>query len=303
MWWTEEDGIRKQKSTGLSKSEFTWEQAQSIIDKASGRENENKKNSYTLSWFRQKILERALTEGLRESTIEEHRKALNHLINIYSAEYSIMEIGRSSVRRIQEYLINKGNQPPTINKILRHLRGSFERLVDDEILEKNPFRKFKALHEQQQAKALSDGDLSRFIETVNKSPNEAGRRLVYLYLYTGARRKEILSVEQQEIDTVSWTMQIMNVKDRQRVKRTITVHPDIREHVEYFLANNSSQYPFNICKPDTITHWIKAWMREAGLDERYHLHSLRHTFATRAVSRGNSTYGISRNTWGTQLSW
>ncbi len=29
-------------------------------------------------------------------------------------------------------------------------------------------------------------------------------------------------------------------------------------------------------------------MRAAGLDEKYHLHSLRHTFASRAVNKGNS---------------
>ena len=295
MWWTEPDGKRVQKSTGLPKAEYTREQAQARINEVSGSDSKPENKSFTLAWFVDYILDRIEREGVRESTLKEYKIALNHMKALYGDSYSLMKIKKDAVWRIQEYLLDKGNKPPTVNKVLRHLRGAFERLVDDETLDRNPFRKFRGVHEpNDKRKNLSLDELKRFLSIVNDSKNEAGKRLVRICVFTGIRRSEVLSIKRNDVDLINNRVCVQNIKHREKRKRWITIPDEVREHFEFFLKKNKSDTPFMVCYPDTLGDWTKEWMRQADLPEYFHLHSLRHTFITLAIENGTPIREIQR---------
>ena len=76
-------------------------------------------------------------------------------------------------------------------------------------------------------------------------------------------------------------------READKHKDTREIPEVVIEDFRYFLLKNfNSPKPFNVCRPNTYTHWTKKLLREAGLSEDLHLHSLRHTFVTLALNNG-----------------
>ena len=244
----------------------------------------------TLSWFHEEILRRLEREGKGKSTIKEYRIALDHLLAVYGADYPLRQFRRADIGPLQDKLL-KSAQSPTVNKILRHIRAAFQRLVDDEILERNPFRRFHALREPDRPRHLSKSEALDFLQSVESEPSEAIRRLIRLYLFTGRRRQEILSIRRDCIDLAAGTMRVTNVKSRTREMQSITIPQAVRPDVEWFLSQGKSPEPFRVCHPDFITRRVKRYLAASGHPD-LHLHSLRHTFVTLALGNGVSIWDI-----------
>ena len=149
-----------------------------------------------------------------------------------------------------------------------------------------------------------------------ESGNEHGWRLMYVFLYSGARCAEILTITRKEIDTENWTMAVLNNKTYEKEARLIGIHPEIREHVAWFLENGHGKSkiklnsieprkPFRICSEATASKWAHDWFRKADISSMK-LHSLRHIYATWAVEKnvnirhlqeslGHSTVRVTEN--------
>ena len=279
---------------GLSADEYTKEQAEEILLEKFGIMPEAPEpGTETLSWLKDELLRRFRIDGMRKTTIKEYRIALDHLINHLGANFKIREIARSHVYKFQEYLLNNRDKPPTVNKICRHLRGAIERMVDLEILDRNPFKKFPLLEESPEGpQHFTVKQLQYFLDIVNQSNNEEGKRLVFICIATGIRRIELLEIQRENINLDNNRVCVMNSKHKRRIKRWITIPKSVRQDFEWFLENYSGEYPFRVCHPDTFTHWVKNWIREAGMPESLHLHSLRHTFTTLALQAGESVWRL-----------
>ena len=306
-WWiaraiVEPDGTRRRsllsgRSLGLDVATHSREQAQSIIDDYYRVIPEsligNPYHPKTVGWFRDAMLVRLEREGMRDSTLREFRISLRHCATALGADTPLASLTRAAVRKVQDYLLDRGNRPASVNKVCRHIRAAFNRLVDDETLSVNPFARFRSLSVMPpERRHLTLDDLRRFIEIVNASPNEAGRRLVYISLYTGRRRREILELPRDAIDLKRSRILIMNVKHREHRRRWIPVTPEVAGHLAWFLEHSVSAYPLRVCHPDTYTDWVKRWLRAAGLPDSLHLHSLRHTFVTHALAQGIPAWHI-----------
>ncbi len=259
-------------------------------------------DAVTLVWFRTAVLHRLDRAHARPGTVKEYRIALNHLTACFGEDYPLRDFRRADVGRLQDYLAALGQQPPTTNKICRHLRGAFSRLVDEELLDRNPFRKFRTIEENGRKKNLTRAETLRFLEVLAAHPDEAIRRLIRIYLFTGRRRGEILFLPRRNIDTTAWTLRVANNKARRLDEQVIRIHPGIRRSVAWFLQQPRRSasapvppepgrplrdYPFCVCREDYITRVVKRLLRSSGLGA-LHLHSLRHTFGTLARESGVS---------------
>ena len=298
-WWLSyyDDHGRLQmscKKFALSIDKYTKEQAEAILLKELHLVPEAPEpGAETLSWLKDEILRRFQIEGMRKTTIKEYRIALDHLINHCGADFKINEITRAHVYKLQESILKKGSRPPTVNKICRHLRGAFERMVDLEILDRNPFRKFPSLEEIPAGpQHFTPKQLQHFLDIVIRSSNEEGKRLVFICIATGIRRIELLEIQREDIDLENNRVRVMNAKHKRRVKRWITIPKSVHNDFKWFLDRDPGEHPFKVCHPDTFTHWVKDWIREAGMPESLHLHSLRHTFTTLALQAGESAWRL-----------
>ena len=308
MWYYQGDR-RVKEATKYSRALYTRDQVLRFINVDVNKEREKIIPGYlTVGILRDQMLDRIEQEGKRKGTVSNYRNALDHLVAEFGSDFPVRDVSRSAVWRIQKYLIDKGDRPATANKIIRHLRGVFSRLVDDDILEKNPFRKFKALAEPNDKKRYIDiDDLKRLLAIARSSGNEGGWRLLNIAAFTGCRRREILEIKRDEIDIENRRVRVMNIKHSEYRKRwlpfpepVVFENPDYRpgddsekemtidlaEHFCWFLEKSRALLPLNICHPDTFGDWTKRWILQAGLSPDLHLHSLRHSFVTLAIQAG-----------------
>ncbi len=288
----EGNGSRKASSTGLKTCDYSRDEVLQIVYEEFGIVEVP---TYSLEWFMTYIMDRLETKGVRESTINEYRIALQHIIDIYGNDYRVTNIRKADVFTVKKYLLDKGDRPATVNKVCRHLQGAFERLLDDEIIDKNPFRKFERIIEpDDKIRHLEHVELKRFLDVVTRSTNESGKRLARILVFTGRRRCEILYIKREDVDIANSRMLVENNKHRSRRKKWITIPKEICPDVAWFLEHRTGMYPFKVCSPDTLSRWIKEWLIESGCGDR-NCHSLRHTFITLAGKNGTELWRIQRH--------
>jgi len=241
----------------------------------------------SLSWLRDEIILRTKTEGLRPSTVKEYRIACDHLIEMLGSSFPLAKIARFHANELQKHLISRGDTPATVNKVCRHVAAAFQRLVDDEFLEKNPFKKYTRLRESPRGpRHLTREQIIRLFEIVDATEKEEFKHLLRISMFTGIRRNEVLLIRRDEIDLERDRVKVMNVKIHDQRKRWIKIPDAARESFAWFLNHRDGDMPLKVCHPSTYSHWVKTMLREAGLQESLHLHSLRHSFITLAGEKG-----------------
>ncbi len=286
---------RSLRVLGLSVADHPKEEAERIFLQSIGLipSPESNGDIGTLSWLRTDMLNRLEAERRRKGTIREYRIALDHLIAVLGPEYRVKDIKKSDWLLVRTRLLDIGNSPATVNKTGRHLRGVFSRLVDDGLIDRNPFAKFARIEEQSRhTNVLSRDELKTFLVTVENSENAPGKKLAQILALTGRRRIEILTLRRDDIDLVGGKILVMNAKHRQQRKMWVPIPDDeiflydgtrhlfsVRGNIAWFLENRGGEEPLHACHPNTLSRWIKAWLIEIGRGD-LHAHDLRHTYIT-----------------------
>lgn len=302
--WVSPKG-RKRCSTHLTASGHTKEQALVKACKLLDITNSDQQpGMFDLDWLLRETKRRLDRENKPKSTIRCYDESIVRLINLLSGGFPVVDVKRFHVGELQDALLAKKNSPAYINKICRHIRAALNRLYDDEIIERNPFRKFKALSEwTDKAKHLTHSQAIEFLAVVrdwqppenftgDRLKREGIKRLIYIYLFTGRRLTEILTIERSDVDLARRTVLAVNNKQRRHVKESIDIPPMVLDDFAWFLDNFRSDKPFRIFHRDTVSRQIKSLMRLTGLPESIKPHSLRNTFTTLAIESGENIWKI-----------
>jgi integrase len=186
-----------------------------------------------------------------------------------------------SVKKIELFKRERQNyvKPVSLNIELRSLKAAFQVAVKWGYLKSNPFKDVKQLRvpETSAPRRLSDAEISRLLDVVD---DEKIRLLFELYLNTGGRRNEVLSLQWDNIDFENQTVTFANGTKFGK-KRVIPLNSRALEIFTYLRnsGHNNSSRIFNYEK-DYISRRFKYYARKAGLPESIRTHSLRHTFAS-----------------------
>ena len=247
-----------------------------------------------LAWFRTYLQRRLNRESKRKGTVYLYLDSIDRLTALFGSSWLISDIKRTAVGRLQDAMIAQGISPAYINLTCRHIRAAFNRLVKDEFLDKNPFQGFEKLRESNNGKPLhlKPDEVNRFLAAVRNIDREDLRRLIPIYLFTGRRRTEILNTPRWKVDLNHMLMSVKNVKDRGHTEQMLDIPEAIQDDIRWLMEQNSSDYPFRVCRPNTLTRRVKECMRAADLPEEYHLHTLRHTFVTLAPQSGENIWKV-----------
>jgi site-specific recombinase XerD len=107
--------------------------------------------------------------------------------------------------------------------------------------------------------------------------------IIKLFLDTGIRISELLTLKKTDIDFDRRTIKVFGKGAKERIVIfSEELKPELKEYVDGF---KSEQLVFDLC-PATVEHNIKDIARIVGINKKVTPHKLRHSFATLSLQRG-----------------
>jgi integrase len=241
-------------------------------------------------------LERHAVPKKRPNSIRNDRAMLENII--------LPKIGRKKVetvtrRDIESIHVAMRDRPYQANRVLALLSKMFNLAISWEWRTDNPTKGIERYHEDKRDRYLSDDELGRLCEALDRSPNQRAANAIRLQLLTGARLGEVLKAEWTDIDfdRGAWTKPSHHTKQNRTEymplsPQALTLLSAMRE-----AADSESPFLFPGDAPgkplQEIKKFWRAIMREAQI-EQYRRHDNRHTFASHLVSGGLSLEIVGR---------
>jgi len=179
-------------------------------------------------------------------------------------------------------------KPSTVNRELGRLRHMLNRAVDWGLLEENPMKGLKFLHENNaRQRYLSLKECERLIQACI-SPRV--RTIVTIALHTGMRLGEILNLRHRDLDFRSGLILIPDSKNGE--PRHVPMDAAITSLLKEYPHHSNSELLFANKAGDklsAIRNSFRAACERAGIAD-LHFHDLRHTFASHWMMAAGDLY-------------
>ena len=180
----------------------------------------------------------------------------------------------------------------------RTLKAAFTKAVLWDYIKVNPFDKIKSPKITKSFPLfISEAEL---ILILNKTEKQLLKDIFTIAFYTGMRLNEILNMRWRWVDLQKDIINVSNSKDfktKNKSDRLIPIHQKVKTILLNRFNSDLKQFVFYRVSGiklngEFISKKFKKAVREAGLNEEYHFHTLRHSFASNLVQRGISLYTV-----------
>ena len=216
---------------------------------------------------------------------------LNKFVKFFGDTSSIREI---KLREIESFIFSiQQNSPKGYIVDYRNLKGAFNKALDWGYISDNPVRRIKLPRKQKNSPLFLTRD--QVMEVINYTNRENTKEMFLFLFYTGARVGEMVSLKLKNIDLINSVITIgddeFNTKSRKQrqipmcneLKKILTIRLPNIYHPNQHLFHKSNGFPYTT---DYLSKLFKRCCRLAGFDEKFHLHSLRHSAASYLVQKG-----------------
>lgn len=242
---------------------------------------------------------------IKKSTYSHYMSVLEKHINSYFENTRITKLTDSMTQNFSAELM-KTLKPKTVRDILTVL-GQMLDFANEQGLCNKLSSKIKLPKETVSTiKILSSIEQQRLIMFL-KPQLDLQKLGILICLFTGMRLGEICGLRWEDIDfsnsliKVRRTIQRINNENggtsflidapkTQKSLRDIPVPEFLMRYLQEYRCVNSSAYILTgtsqFTQPRTYQNRFKAYLRGSGLSEDFHFHTLRHTFASRAIELG-----------------
>ena len=236
-------------------------------------------------------------------TIRVYSDAVNKMFSYLHIE-SFQDVKKITVKNLRDHqnnMLQSGMQPSSVNTNTRPIRAMFNWLVENEYLNKSPMDKMKDLKAKRKDPAVITEDEITLM--VKACKNELDRILLVMYLTTGLRREELISLKLSDYNGTH-----INPLRKGNEKQEIILQPGVKNLLDKYLEKRIVKYPntdalfvSKMGKRFTgtaIYYKIKSIAKLAGLPEDriklIHVHSTRHSFAGKMLDEGNDIHTLQR---------
>ncbi len=291
-------GKRRREQVGPSKRE-----ALDFLGKrkAEIRENKNK------LWDRKEVCNKAFQayaqEYLGSSRVKRYRSFNTERSRVrklagFFAEGPINSITPTRVEDFKAWRLSQNSyrgkkvNPGTVNRELATLSRMFERLIDDERLEKNPVKKVRKEKENKpRDRILSAAEYHRLLKEA-----DAYVKPVLIVAYgTGMRKQEILKLKRDRVDLKEDFIRLRPEDTKTREGRNIPLDPAVRSALRMCLLKGSREHDYVFSsngKPiGNIRKAFASACKKARIKD-FLFHDFRHTWITNKRREGHDYFKI-----------
>ncbi len=219
---------------------------------------------------------------------------MGQLLSLY-ADIPLRRFSTSLIDQLQTDLINKGYKASSNNKVTNLIKHMFRKAVEWDMVEEETLKRIRRV------KPLKDN--SKRLKYLSKEEIQAllnhctgnTKAIVITALNTGMRKGEILSLKWDNIDLKHGFILLDKTKNGER--REIPINDTLRHTLQGLTRRFDIPYVFYdpaTGKPyQDIKRSFNTAVRRAGIKD-FHLHDLRHTFASHLVMAGVDITTVSR---------
>ena len=181
----------------------------------------------------------------------------------------------------------------------RTLKAAFNKAVDWNYIPSNPFHKIKLPRIQKNRPEFID--FSQLKEILKYTPAEI-KEVYEFAFFTGMRLSEIINLRWINVNLKENIIQVGDKDFITKGKKIRTLpmcnqayiilqnrFPKIIKHNRDFVFCKKNGFPYSA---DYISKRFKKGVRKAGLNDKVHFHSLRHSFASNLIKEGVSIYSL-----------
>jgi len=230
---------------------------------------------------------------LSEYSIRNHKLDINKLI-FFLNENLDQEFNLDLVRKFISEL-RKSTSKTSIRRIISNIGTYFEYLIDQEKIEKNFFSEISPPKIGKKLPSIATTDeIDEMIHCIDKSKNLGKRdHAIIEFIYSaGLRVSEVNNLNIQDIDLNQNQAVIFGKGSKYRsvifsestskvLKDYLEIRDNSKKEKAFFLSNSGVRISIR-----SIQHIVKKYISLAGLNPKYHTHTLRHSFATHLLDGG-----------------
>lgn len=228
-------------------------------------------------------------------TIKNDQQKLKLLILPMLGAKPVNSITKPDILKLMKALSNKGRKPATINRYRSLLSVIFNFAIDSGYITENPAQKTKPLPENnERVRWLTDIEQERVIQALQDEPQNA-RNAIMVCLVTGRRRGDVFNMKWEDINYDHRFWHIPRAKDNKKhnVPLTQPLINILKEQEKIRVALNPYVFPGRHGR-DHIKSVQRSWkaVSEKAELEDFHLHDLRHNYASQLVQNNIDLYVV-----------
>lgn len=247
-------------------------------------------------------------EGLTLGSIQQYSLAFNY----FAKTGFPADIALCTTEDIEEYigtLLDGGMKPVTVNAKLRSLKALINWAYERQHIPTNPIRRIKFIrHEKHLIKSLDVGNVKALLHQCADGTFVGVRdhALILLFLDTGARATEILSMHLYDLDVERCSITVMGKGRKARrlyysevTSRALALYLDERSsrlpHDYVWVAEDNAPYRLRSLQDRLKDLGQRAGMgRGLSVDIRVSPHTFRHTFAKMYIQNGGDIFTLQK---------
>lgn len=225
---------------------------------------------------------------LSKGTAADYRKKFEKYILPAMGAEKLVDVTFSDCERLHRRVST--HSPYAANRMIAILRRAMNLSISWGWLERNPAKGIEFNPEVPREVFLSFPEISRLLKALKEHPERNSADAIKMMLYTGCRRGEALGARWDQFDSEFriWTKPAATTKQR-RLHR-VPVSEPVSKLLEKRKLDATSPFIFPGKEGQPQLRVKRTWAslkRQAEI-EHVRLHDLRHTFASIAVSQGQS---------------
>lgn len=255
------------------------------------KRNEQDTIPITLEALRVKILKK-LELTHTEKTINVYKTTLKYFIDYFGST----AVSKITKQNIQAYLDSRIQNTSiyAARKDLINLKGVFRLALEDSHILINPcdgIKQFKI--PEKQPLYFSREEYEKLKMTITDIDFQD---LVQMAINTGMRQGELIYLNWGQINLEDKLIILDNRKHVTKSKRirTIPLNETVMEILSRRSLSSAADTVFNYKNQNNVSHIFKKYVLKANLNPHYHMHCLRHSFASWLIQKNISIFLVSK---------